>query len=120
MRGMTDNRAPVNRPLVGILALVCCGVGAALWFGWPDQDAFAAGFLRAGLVLGAVWLALPTRSRPAAWANLSPTALVAVFLALVLVRQFRVLIPLLIVVCVAAIVLRPRPKRTGRRGPGEK
>lgn len=115
MGHMSAGRAPVNRSLVGALAAACCGVGAVLWFGWPDQDAFAAGCLRAGLLLGAVWLALPTKTRPAAWANVSPLFLAAVVLGLLLVRQMRVFIPLLIVIIAATLVLRPRTRPKSKR-----
>jgi hypothetical protein len=113
---MSAGHEIVNRSLVGALAAACCGVGAALWFGWPDQEAFAAGCLRVGLLLGAVWLALPTKTRPAAWASISPAVVVVVVLALLLVRQLRVFIPLLVVVTLAALVLRPRSKSPRRRG----
>lgn len=112
---MSAGRTPVNRSLVGALAAACCGVGAVLWYAWPDQDALAAGCLRAGLLLGAVWLALPTKTRPAAWANISPLVLAPVVLGLLLVRQMRVFIPLLIVVIAASLVLRPRTKSRPRR-----
>lgn len=71
----------------------------------------AAGCIRVGLLLGALWLALPTRTRPAAWANVSPYVVVGVVVALLFVRQMRIFIPLLIVVGILGLLLRPRPKR---------
>ena len=106
----------VNRTLVGILALVCCVAGAVMALAVPDQDAMAAAFVRVGLLLGAFWLALPTKSRPAAWANVSPWLVVAVVVGLLLVRQMRVFIPLLLVVAVLALILRPRPKKRPTQG----
>ena len=79
--------------------------------GVPDQDAMAAAFVRVGLLLGAFWLALPTKSRPAAWSNVSPYVVVAIVVALLLVRQMRVFVPLLLVVALLAFFLRPRPKK---------
>lgn len=74
-----------------------------------------AGCLRVGLLLGAFWLALPTKSRPAAWANISPYAVVAIVAALLFVRQMRVFLPLLLVLGVFAFFVRPRPKKRPMR-----
>jgi hypothetical protein len=106
----------VNRTLVGILAIVCCAAAIVIALTAPEQEALGAACLRVGLVLGAFWLALPTRSRPAAWANVSPYVVVAIVVALLFVRQMRVFIPLLLVVGVLAFFLRPRPKKRPTQG----
>jgi hypothetical protein len=101
----------VNRTLVGVLAVICCAGAIAVALAAPEQEALGAACLRVGLLLGAFWLALPTSSRPAAWANVSPYVVVAIVVALLFVRQMRVFIPLLLVVGVLAFFLRPRPKK---------
>jgi hypothetical protein len=52
----------MNRTALGLIALSLLVVGAlAAWRGPPDGSAagFAGGCIRVGLVLGALWLALP-------------------------------------------------------------
>ena len=68
----------VNRPLVGVIALGCLVIAGVLWQMPDSNDMWVAGFMRAGLMTGAIWLALPTKNRPAAWANVSPRTLIGV------------------------------------------
>lgn len=66
-----------------------------------------AGFLRVGLLMGAFWQALPARGRDAAWAEVSPVALIGGLIVLfVAVRRPKVFIPLLVVVGAILFVLR--------------
>jgi len=106
----------VNRTLVGILAIVCCTAAVVVAAGFPEQEGLGAACQRVGLLLSAFWLALPTKSRPAAWANVSPYAVVVIVVALLFVRQMKVFIPLLLVVAVLAFFLRPRPKKRPTQG----
>ena len=58
-----------SRTGVGFAAAVCL-IGAAVWYGVrPDQRLWWGGGVRVGLVLTALWFALPGRDRPAAWAG---------------------------------------------------
>jgi hypothetical protein len=107
--------AAVNRTLTGVLAVGCAIAGVAMCAMRGSSDAFGAGLIRAGLILGALWCALPTRSREAAWAGVSPYAVGGVAVALaVFVKNFRVLLPLALALAVAAYVLRPRKSRRPR------
>jgi hypothetical protein len=106
----------VNRTHVGILGVVCCAAAIVIALTAPEQEALRAACLRVGLLLGAFWLALPTKSRPAAWANVSPWAVVVIVVALLFVRQMKVFIPLLLVVGLLAFFLRPRPKKRPTQG----
>ena len=112
---MMQRNVPVNRGLVGFLAIVCLGAGVALLLTRGMEDAITAAFVRVGLLLGAFWCALPTRHRDAAWANVSPiTVLLVLGLLIVFARNLRVLLPLAIVLGVIAYFLRPRNKRRER------
>lgn len=119
MNSMSETNIPVNRTLVGILALACFAAALAIlaiygvegesWYLW------LSGFVRVGLLLSAFWLALPTRHREAAWANLTPMTLIGMVLAVAAVAlRPKVLIPLLILLAVLGLILRPRPKQRPR------
>lgn len=106
----------VNRPLVGILAVVCLGAAVAIGVAFPDDNTWnlwQGGFMRVGLLLSAFWLALPTRNREAAWANLSPSTFIAVLIVLMALVRFplRIMVPLLAVLIVIGLLLRPRDKK---------
>ena len=108
----------INRPLVGICALLCFAGAAVLVMtgrGSGDGQLWVAAGIRVGLLLSAFWLAMPTNTRAAAWANVSPWALVGIaVMAFVVARHPRVLIalfPLLLAVAFIGRVLRPKPKQ---------
>jgi hypothetical protein len=111
---MTARQVPVNRTLVGLIALGC--LGAALMIGLVDtwQNMWCAAFVRVGLLMGAFWLALPSRNREAAWANLSPYTILAALVAVVVVARWRSALPIVIVVGILALLLRPRERRRPR------
>ena len=109
---MSDRNVALNRTLAGVLAIGCGVAGVVLCATRGIEDQFGAGFIRVGLVLGALWFAMPTPTREAAWARVSPWAVVGVVLALVLlVRQPRVLLPAVIVLLLVGYFLRPRKRR---------
>jgi hypothetical protein len=118
---MADEKIAINRTLVGIIALACLGIYAYLyWFAPQDlfaqQDIITAAFMRVGLLMTAFWLALPSKHREAAWANLPPWVFVAVALTIVLfATRPRIAIPLVLFFGVVGFVLRPRNKK--RRPP---
>lgn len=114
---MTGEKASISRPLVGAIALACLLAAAGLWIvqARTTQDGaglqmWIAAFVRVGMLMTAFWLALPllqgTRFR-------FSTEMVISFVvaALALARlQLRVLIPLFVVLAIAGLLLRPRPK----------
>ncbi len=122
MEEMQKSKTTVSRPLVGFLAIGLLSIAFFLSL-WPGALSGAAGATvggaaaRVGIVMAALWLALPSRNRPAAWANVSITSAAPVVLAaLALFRiPFRILIPLAGIVMVAGLVLRPRPLRRPER-----
>jgi len=120
---MAEQQISVNRTLVGVIAAACLVAGVAIGFLDEFTNLWCAAFIRVGLVMGALWIALPTRDRKAAWANVSPVTLVAVLaVAVMLAGRPRVFFPLLVVAAILWFFVRPRrstrtrpPQRDGRR-----
>ncbi len=118
---MSESKVTISRPMVGLCALGCfLGFAVCRWIR-PDLDPNElgqAGFLRVGLVMGALWLALPAGVRPAAWAGVTWTHLLTILFALFLVARFRqAVIPVLIAVITVGYYLRPRGKERPQRRP---
>ena len=107
-----EKRVQRNRLLVGVLAIASLLLGyVALANDWMEPI-WAAGMIRSGLLLGALWVAMPTRGRAAAWANVSPWWFVLGAAAMFFVmRRPLVLIPLALALFVLAIVI---PILTGK------
>ncbi len=113
---MAEQQISVNRTLVGVIAGACLVTGVAIGFVDDFANLWCAAFVRVGLVMAALWVALPTRERDAAWANVSPITLIAILVfALVFVRRPLVFLPIL--VAVAAIGFFVRPRRSSRPRP---
>jgi hypothetical protein len=117
----TTKVSGVSRPLVGLITLACLGAWVVIGLldvaGAVDAESqplfmWWAGFGRVGIVMFALWLALPTKGRPAAWANISKTMLIVCLLlvALVAIRPW-IALPLVVLLAVVTFVLRPRARR---------
>lgn len=102
----------INRTLVGVLAIVCLiGACAAFLYEEDDVNMWRGIFTRVGLVLGALWMALPKDGTLGKWANVSLTTLVGVMLAIFMVaRNPRQYVPLVLAVAAIGRFLRPREK----------
>lgn len=111
---MADRQVAVNRTLVGLIALGCLGAAVAIGALDTWENMWCAAFVRVGLLMGAFWLALPSRNREAAWANVSPYTIVAALLAVFIVARWRTALPIVIVVVILALILRPRQRRRPR------
>ncbi len=83
------------------------------------NELWIAAFARVGLVMSALWIALPTKRRPAAWADVSPSTLIGLALALlVFARSPRLLLhtlPLFAVLAVLNFILKRRPTSRDQR-----
>jgi hypothetical protein len=113
---MDDPNVDARRLLAGIIAVVLLTAAMLLWV-LPgvstDQAAlmWRAACGRIGVVMVALWMAMPTRSRPAAWANLNPRSVAAVALAALAIRfPLRLLLPVAGVLFIAGVVLRPKAR----------
>jgi hypothetical protein len=119
---MQSSKTTVSRPLVGFLALGLLSASLFLTL-FPHAlsgaagPSFAAAGGRIGIVLAALWVALPSRNRQAAWANVRITAALPVILAVLAMMRvpLRILLPLAAVTWFAAFVLRPRPRQRPER-----
>ena len=95
-----------NRVLVAVLAVVCFASAAAIWILDSWENLWCGSFVRAGLLLLAFWIALPTKGRAAAWADISPIWIVGFAGGLVfVVRRPRVLLPILAVLFVLSYLV---------------
>jgi len=104
----------LNRKLTGWASVLC-------FLGWflcalngYGEALLAAGLVRNGLFLGALWLALPNKNRPAAWENVSWSSVVLVVLVITgfLAARYKLMtIPLVLVVVVAIYFLRSPSRR---------
>jgi len=112
---MSERSISVNRTFVGVTAAICLCAGLAILVVDSPENMWAAALIRVGLVTGALWIALPTRHREAAWANVSPHLLLAVLLgALVFVSRPRIFLTLLIPLTIIGFFLRPRGRPRSR------
>ena len=102
----------MQRPAIGIIALVLLFAGAVLYFGVGGSQAltWAAGCLRIGMVMAVTWLAYPQLSRLPLW-------FFGLLLACVVAVALRPkLLIAAVVILIAAVILRPRkPGRNSDR-----
>jgi hypothetical protein len=104
---ISENELRQKRTMVGLLAIGST-IAACVLLVIGGSQGFASALLRVGLLLGAFWLALPTKDRPAAWARVSPWSLgVIIGVALVLPR-LRFFLPVLVVGVLIGWIVRPR------------
>jgi len=113
-------RVTVSRPMVGIISLSCLAIWGYLLIRHPDVQGdirmLQGALLRAGLLMGAFWLALPTKNRDAAWAHVSPRTFIGLILAVIgIAARPRIALPLLAVLAIFGFVLRPRPGKRDQR-----
>ena len=117
---MTPGTITLNRWAVGVLAAGCFVAAVAIAVAAPREEFWWAGFLRAGVVLTALWFCLPTKDRPAAWADFRPlpAAVFAATLLLAVVRP-KIGLPILLALIAFRVVFVRRkrsPARATRRG----
>ncbi len=109
---MTEQQISVNRTLVGLIALACLATGLVIGFVDEFANLWCGAFVRVGLIMAALWIALPSGDREAAWANVSPLSLIGVMaFAVMLAGRPRVFLPLLVVFAVLWLILWPRRRR---------
>jgi hypothetical protein len=113
---MAQQRIPINRSAVGWIALGClaAAVGLEPWVGESSGlSLWQSALGRVGIVMGALWLALPGRNQDAPWLSLSPKSIAGLLIALIFTIRVppRVLIPGAIFLGVIVVLLRPRPKK---------
>lgn len=111
---MNASSLAAKRFLIGLLALVCLAIVAGLWvFSTdPEHSALLAGVTRIGVVLGALWMALPASGEFPRLSRLSPMLVVGAVLFAIFAQRLRwYVIPLSVAVAIAYAFLKPRVKR---------
>jgi hypothetical protein len=114
---VTASQWASKRSVVGGIALVCLVAAAALWIfaDNPEQNPLLAAVTRVGIVMGALWLALPRHGESVAWGKSAILLIPAIILVAVNGRKLLYLLPVAIVVALALAFLRPRSKRRNTR-----
>ena len=118
---MNSSPLAVRKLLVGLMSLGCLITAASLWAFTeePAKNPAASVTIRLGLMLGALWLALPNQGESVAWEKGLPIVLSVIFVLAFLKkgggRMLLYVVPIAIVVGIAAAFIRPKPKR---RPPG--
>lgn len=103
--------------MVGWCAVACLLTAGGMWCFTdnPEHNAVLSGFSRVGLVLAAVWLALPRPGEKVVWERLVPVVIGTLVFVALAGKAFQRLLPLAIVIVTLLYFLRPRPKRHARR-----
>ena len=126
---MDETRITINRTLVGLCAIVCLLVACGLWYvershsdqgdgsRWSDVGQLSAlgASVRLGLLLGACWIALPRGSRQIT-VSLRTFVIIAGGFVCVAVLRVKYALPLVFVVLLLAVLLKPRdPNRKQKK-----
>ncbi|HEY0983403.1 MULTISPECIES: hypothetical protein [unclassified Schlesneria] len=114
MNPSSSKSVVINRNLVGVIAIVMLVGAGILWVFTGTQNIWTGACLKVGLVMGALWMALPAIARNRSLGEASWFTVIAfVGLALLLTGKrvdIRIIIPLLAGIAIATLILRPRPK----------
>lgn len=103
--------------LVGCVALACLATAAAMWIFTerPEQNQFLSAVTRVGIVIGALWLALPKEGENVAWGKAAMLMIPALVLVALHGRRLLYLLPVAIGVALLLAILRPRARRRRSR-----
>ncbi|HLJ09832.1 MAG TPA: hypothetical protein VKU82_01515 [Planctomycetaceae bacterium] len=112
---MNGSPLAVRKLIVGIIALGCLATAASLLILKSDgiTNPATSVTMRLGIMLGALWLALPNRDKDIAWQK-ALVVVIPVIAVLAFVRNWRILLfllPAAIVVGIAVAFLRPKSRK---------
>ncbi|MCP4787909.1 MAG: hypothetical protein GY903_34315 [Fuerstiella sp.] len=100
-----------RRIYVGLLAFTSL-VGAAALLFYPGNEGLQGALVRIGLVLGAFWLALPTKTRPSAWKGMmSSWTVPGLIITALLIPRLKFMFPVLAIIVGIAYFARPRSRK---------
>ena len=100
-----------RRIYVGLLAITSLAGAVVLLF-YPGNDGLQGALVRVGLVLGAFWLALPTKTRPSAWKGMmSSWTVPGLIITALLIPRLKFMFPVLAIIAGIAYFARPRPRK---------
>lgn len=113
---MSESITRIGRTQVGIIAATCLGIALGIWTFFPENEALLSAFLRVGILMTALWFAVPAKGAELVWEKILPVLAGGLVLIALAKRLLIVALPLAIAVGVAAYFLRPRHKeRPGER-----
>jgi hypothetical protein len=110
---MPASPPPVSRLMVGVCALLCglLALGRFLSVAEPLTDPLLAAAWRVGIVMGALWLVLPAKGESWVWSKIAVVVIPVLLVVALRGRILLVALPIAAVVGIAALLLRPKPKR---------
>ena len=100
-----------RRRRVGWITLGCMVIAAIGFATQPKELFWPAASMRVGIVLGALWLCLPAKTRPAAWSAMTQGRLAVIILVAVLINRVKFMLPLLAIAGILGWLLRPKKRR---------
>ncbi|MEO2018027.1 MAG: hypothetical protein ABGZ53_27055 [Fuerstiella sp.] len=99
-----------RRIYVGLLAITSLAGYVALLF-YPGNDGLQGALGRVGLVMGAFWLALPTKTRPPAWKGMMSGWTIPGLIMMALLIRLKFMFPVVAVIVGIACFARPRKRK---------
>lgn len=101
---------PINKPLVGVIGLVCLCASAVCFIWFPDQTSAQSATLRIGVVMTALFLALPKSGEHVRWERLAPIIVGSVVLIALTKRMILIILPMIIIIGILMTLFRPKTK----------
>lgn len=110
---MNSSPLAIRKLIVGVLALICLTTAVGLWLFSPDagKNPLTSITTRLGIILAALWLALPNQGENLAWGKVLPVGLVIIVACVRGGKILMYVIPIALVVGIIATFIRPGPKR---------
>ena len=100
----------VNKPLVGVMGAVCLVAAAVCYVWYPEQTSARSAFVRIGIVMTALYFALPQPGESVMWGRLAPIIAGSVVLIVLSKKIILVALPMLLVIGIVLAIFRPRSK----------
>lgn len=101
---------PINKPLVGIIGLVCLVTSAICFAFFPEQTSAQSATLRIGVVMTALYFALPKAGDHVRWERLTPIIILCAVVIGFAKKMFLVILPMLAIIGILLVIFRPREK----------
>lgn len=101
---------PINKPLVGVIGGVCLCAAAVCYIWFPEQTSLRSATLRIGVVMIALFLALPKSGEHVRWERLTPVIVGSVILMALAKKMILVILPMLVIIGILLTIFRPRDK----------
>lgn len=100
----------LNKPLVGVIGVLCLVASAICVVFYPEHSSIQGSTMRVGIVMIALFLVLPKRGDSARWDRVLPFFVGLIALIAFSKKMILVMLPMLLVIGVLLAILRPRDK----------